>query len=88
MDNHSDVVTHLESDILQCEGKWTLGSITVHEASGSNRILDELFEILKDDAVKVLHSTCQQIWKAQQWLQDGKRSVFIPVLKKSTAKEC
>ena len=82
------MITHLEQDILECEVKWALGSITVNKASGSDGFLVELFQILKDDAVKVLHSICQQIWKTQQWLQDWKRSVFIPIPKKSNAKEC
>ena len=76
-DNHNGVITHLEPDILECEVKWALGSITMNEASGGDEIPVELFQILKDDAVKVLHSICQQIWKAQQWPQDWKRSVFI-----------
>ena len=82
--------THLEPDILECEVKWALGSITTNKASGgdSDRIPVELFQILKDDAGKVLHSICQQIWKTQQWPQDWKRSVFIPLLKKGNAKEC
>ena len=75
------------SDILECEAKWVLGSITVNKASGGDEIPVELFQILKDDAVKVLHSMCQQIWKTQQWPQDWKRSVFIPIPKKSNAKE-
>ena len=87
-DSHDDVITHLEPDILECEVKWALGSITTNKASGGDIILVELFQILKDDAVKVLHSTCQQIWKTQQWPQDWKRSVFIPIPKKSNAKEC
>ena len=82
------MITHLESDILECEVKWALGSITVNKASGGNGISDDLFQILKDDAVKVLHSICQQIWKTQQWPQDWKRSVFIPIPKKGSAKEC
>ena len=82
------MITHLESDILECEVKWTLGSITMNKAGGGDRILVELFQILKDDAVKVLHSICQQIWKTQQWLQYWKRSVFIPILKKGNTKEC
>ena len=86
-DNHDSVVTHLEPDILECEVKWTLGSITTNKASGGDVIPDELFQILKD-AEKVLHSICQQIWKAQQWPQEWKRSVFIPILKKGNAKEC
>ena len=87
-DNHSGVITDLEPDILECEVKWALGSITTNKASGGDRIPVELFQILKDDAVKVLHSICQQIWKTQQWPQDWKRSVFIPILKKGNAKEC
>ena len=89
-DNHNGVITHthLESDILECEVKWALGSITTNKASGGDGIPFELFQILKDDAVKVLHSICQQIWKTQQWPQDWKRSVFIPILKKGNAKEC
>ena len=82
------MITHLESDILECEVKWALGSITVNKASGGNGLSDDLFQILKDDAVKVLHSICQQIWKTQQWPQDWKRSVFIPIPKKCNAKEC
>ena len=81
------MVTHLEPDILECEVKWALESITMNKASGSVGIPVELFQILKDDAVKVLHSICQQIWKTQQWAQDWKRSVFIPILKKGNAKE-
>ena len=80
-DKHDGVITHLEPDILECEAKWTLGSITTNKASGGDGIPAELFQILKDDAVKVLHSICQQIWKTQQWPQDWKRSVFIPVPK-------
>ena len=87
-DNHDGVITHLEPDILECEVKWALGSITTNKASGSDGIPVELFKILKDDAVKVLHSICQQMWKTQQWLQDGKRSVFVPIPKKVNAKEC
>ena len=87
-DNHNGVITHLEPDILECEVKRTLGSITTSKASGGDRIPVELFQILKDDVVKVLHSICQQIWKAQQWPQDWKRSVFIPIPKKGNAKEC
>ena len=82
------MITHLEPDILECEVKWALGSITTDKASGSDGIPVELFQILKDDAVKVLHSICQQIWKAQQWPQDWKRSVFIPIAKKDNLKEC
>ena len=82
------MITHLEPDILECEVKWALESITMNKASGGDVILVELFQILKDDAVKVLHSICQQIWKTQQWPQDWKSSVFIPIQKKSNAKEC
>ena len=82
------MITRLEQDILECEVKWALGSITMNKASGGDRIPAELFQILRDDAVKVLHSICQQIWKTQQWPQDWKRSVFIPILKKGKAKEC
>ena len=81
-DNHDGVITHLEPDILECEVKWVLGSITMNKASGGNGIPVELFQTLKDDAVKVLHSICQQIWKSQQWPQDWKRSVLIPIPKK------
>ena len=87
-DNHDGVITHLEPDIVECEVKWALGSITTDKASGGDGIPDELFQILKDDAVKVLHSICQQTWKIQQSPQDWKRSVFIPILKKGNAKEC
>ena len=87
-DNHSGVVTHLEPDILECEIKSALGSITMNKANGGDGIPVELFPILKDDAVKVLHLICQQIWKTQQWPQDWKRSVFIPIRKKGNAKEC
>ena len=87
-DNHDGVIPHLEPDILEWEVKWALGSITMNKASGPDGISVELFQILKDDAVKVLHSICQQIWKTQQWPQDQKRSVFIPILKKGNAKEC
>ena len=87
-DNHDGVITHLKSDILECKVKWTLGSITVNKASGGDGIPTELFQILKDDAVKVLQSICQHIWKAQQWPQGWKRSIFIPTPKKSNAKEC
>ena len=86
-DNHDGVITHLEPDILECEVKWALGSITTNKASGHDGIPVELFQILKDDAVKVLHSICQQIWKTKQWPQDWKRLVFIPVPKKVNAKE-
>ena len=81
------MVAHLEPDILECEVKWVLGSITKNKASGSDVIPAELFQILKDDAVKVLHSICQQIWKTHEWPQDWKRSVFIPTPKKGNAKE-
>ena len=81
------MITYLEPNILECEVKWALESITVNKASGGDGIPVELFQILKDDAVKVLHSVCQQIWKTQQWPQDWKRSVFISVLKKGNAKE-
>ena len=87
-DNHDGVITHLKSDILDCKVKWALGSITMNKASGGDGIPVELFQILKDDAVKVLHSICWQIWKTQQWPQDWKRSVFIPVPKKGNTKEC
>ena len=86
-DNHDGVITHLEPDILECKIKWPLGSITTNKASGGDGIPVELFQILKDDSVKVLHSICQQIWKTQQWPQDWKRSVFIPIPKKGNAKE-
>ena len=86
--NHDDVITHLEPDILECEVKWVLGSITTNKASGSDGIPVERFQILKDDAVKVLHSICQQTWETQQWPQDWKRSVFIPIPKKGNVKEC
>ena len=86
-DNHNTVITHLDPDILECEAKWALESITTNKASGGDGIPVELFQILKDDAVKVLHSVCQQIWKTQQWPQDWKRSVFIPIPKKGNAKE-
>ena len=89
-DNHKGVITHthLEPDILEYEVTWALGSITTNKASGDNGIPVELFQILKDDAVKVLHSICQQIWKTQQWSQDWKRSVFIPIPKEGNRKEC
>ena len=86
-DNHDGVITHLESDILECEVKWALGSITTNKASGGDGIPVELFQILKDDAVKVLHSVGQQIWKTQEWSQGWKKSVFIPISKKGNAKE-
>ena len=82
------VITHLEPDILECQVKWALESITTNKASGCDGISVELFQILKDDAVKVLHSICQQIWKTQQWPRDWKRSVFIPIPKKGNPKEC
>ena len=85
-DNHDGVITHLELDILECEVKWALGSITTNKASGGDGIPVELLQILKDDAMKVLHSICQQIWKAQQRPRDWKRSVFIPIPKKGNAK--
>ena len=88
IDNHDDVITHIQPDILECEVQWALGSITINKASGGDGIPAELFEILKDNAVKMLHLICQQIWKTQQWPQDWKRSVFIPVPKKGNAKEC
>ena len=87
-DNHDGVITHLEPDILECKVKWALGSITTNKASGSDRIPVEQIQILKDDALKVLHSICQQIWKTQQWPQDWLKSVFIPISKKGNAKEC
>ena len=87
-DNHDGVVTHLEPDSLECEVRWPLGSITMNKASGGDKVPAELFKFLKDDAVKVLHSICQQIWKSEQWPQEWKRSVFIPVPKKGNAKEC
>ena len=87
-DNHDGVITHLKPDILECEVKWALESITMNKASGGDGIPVELFQILKDDAVKVLHSVCQQIWKTQQWPQDWKRSVLLPIPKKGNAKEC
>ena len=86
-DNHKVVITHLEPDLLECEVKWALESITTNKDSGGNGIPVELFQILKDDAVKALHSICQQIWKTQQWPQDWRRSVFIPIPKKGHAKE-
>ena len=86
-DNHDGVITHLEPDILECELKWALGSITMNKANGGDGIPVELFQILKDGAVKGLHSICQQIWKTQQWPQDWKMSVFIPIPKKGNAKE-
>ena len=82
------MITHLEPDILECEVNWAFGSITMNQSSGGDGIPVELFQILKDDAVQVLHLKCQQIWKTQQWSQDWKRSVFIPMSKKGNAKEC
>ena len=87
-DNHDDVITNLEPDILECEVRSALESITMNKASGGDGIPVELFRILKDDAVKVLHSICQQIWKTQQWTQDWKSSVFIKIPKKGNAKQC
>ena len=87
-DNHVGVIAHLEPDILECEIKWTLGNMTTNKASGGNGVSAELFQILKDDAFEVLHSICQQIWKTQQWPQNWKRSVFIPIPKKGNTKEC
>ena len=86
--NHTGVITHPEPDILECKDKWALESITMNKARGGDGIPVELFQILKDDAVKVLHSICQKIWKTQQWPQDWKRSVFIPISKKVNDKEC
>ena len=86
-DNHDGVITHLEPDILECQVKWALGSITMNKTSGGDGIPAELFHILKDDAVKMLHSICQQIWKTQQWPQDWKRSVFNPIPKKGNTKK-
>ena len=87
-DNHDGVITYLEPDILECEVKWALGSITTNKANGRDGIPVELFQILKDDAVKVLPSICQQIWKTQQWPQGWKRTVFIAIAEKGSAKEC
>jgi len=87
-DNHDGVITHLEPDILECEVKWALGSITRNKASGGDEVPAQLFQILKDDAMKVLHSICQQIWKTWQWPKAWKRSVFISIPKKGNAKEC
>ena len=87
-DNHDGVNTHLETDNLECNVKWVLGSITTNKASQGDGIPVELFQILKDDAVKVLHLICQQMWETQQWPQDWKRSVFIPIPKRGNAKEC
>ena len=88
LDNHNGVITLLQPDILECEGKWALGSITRNKASGGDGIPAELFKILKDDTVKVLHSICQQIWKTQEWPQDWKSLIFIPIIKKGNVKEC
>ena len=88
LDNHNGVITHLEPDILECEVKWALESITMKKASGDDGIPTKLFKVVKDDAVKVLHSICQQIWKTQQWPQDWKRSVFISIPKKNNVKDC
>ena len=87
-ENHNGAITHIEPDILECEVKWALESITTNKASGGDGIPIELFQILKDDAVKVLHSICQQMWKTHQWPQDWKRSVFILIPKRGNAKEC
>ena len=87
-DDYDGMITHLEPDILECEVQWALGSITTNKASGGDGIPVELFQVLKDDSVKVLHSICQHIWKTQQWTQDWKTSVFIPIPKKGNAKEC
>ena len=87
-DNYNGMISHLEPDILECKVKWALGSIAKNKANGGGGIPVELFQILKDDGVKVLHAICQQIWKTQQWPQDWKRSVFIPIPKKGNAKEC
>ena len=88
LDNHDGVISHLQAGILECKVKWTLRNITTNKASRGDGIPVELYQILKDDAVKVLHSICQQIWKTQQWPQNWKRSVFIPIPKKGNAKEC
>src|SRR5574340_1541382 len=88
MSYHDGVIIYLEPDILECEVKWGLGSITTNKARGGDGMPVELFQILKEDAVKMLHSICQQMWKTQQWPQDWKRSVFIPILRKGNAKEC
>ena len=86
--NHNGVITQLEPDILECDVQWALGSITMNKASGGDGIPVELFQMLRDDAVKVLHSICQQIWKTQQWSHDWKKSAFIPIPKKSNSEEC
>ena len=88
MDNHNGVITHLEPDILECKVKWALGNITMNKASAGDEIPAELFKILKTDAIKVLHSIYQQVWKMQQWQQNKKKSIFIPIPKKSSTKEC
>ena len=87
-DSHDGVITHIEPDVLEFQVKWYLGNITMNKDSGGDGTPAELFQILKDDVMKVLHSICQQIWKTQQWPQDWKRSVFIPIPKKGNAKEC
>ena len=87
-DNHDSVITHLEPDTLECEANWALGTITTNTTSTGDRIPVKVFQILKDDAMKVLHSICQQTWKTQQWPQDWKRSLFIPISKTGNAKEC
>ena len=87
-DNHKGMITHLEPDILECKVKWVLESITINKACRGNEISSSLYQIIKDDAVKVLHSICQQIWKLRQWPQDWKCSVFIPIPKKANNKEC
>ena len=87
-DNYDGVITHLEPDVLECEVKWALGNITMNKASGGDGIPVELFQILRDDAMKVLHSICQEIWKNHHWPQDWKRSIFISISKKGNAKEC
>ena len=86
--NHDGMITHLEPDILKCEVKWALERITTNKASGGDGITVKLFQIVKDDAMKVLHSICQQIWKTQHWSQDWKKSVFMPIPKKVNAKKC
>ena len=87
-DNHDGVITHLEQDILECEVKWAIGSIPMNKGSRGDRVPAELFQIVKDNAVKVLHSICQQIWKTHKWPKDWKKSVFFPIPKKHNAKEC
>ena len=88
LDHHDGVITHLEPDILECEVKWAFGSFTMNKASGDGEIPVELFQVLDDDSVKVLHSICQEIWKTQHWSKDWKRSVFIPIPKKGNVKKC